>query len=119
MVILSSSALVWRRSTELFIHFHVPPHDIIQWTHQPLKTMSVYYDQLAVSLGNNIGSARLILEEGSFTKVVPWLVLVDLLGFFVGVEGFGGDGGAFFDEVELVALVTLPDNVITSFACLL
>ena len=78
--------------------------------------MAVYAHQGAVSLTDDVGCAGLVLQESKLTKVLPWGVIVhDLLAFL----SLSSDALTFLDEVELVALLTGPNHVVTSLETLL
>ena len=78
--------------------------------------MAVDAHQGAVSLADYVGCARLILQESELTKVLPWGVVVhDLFALL----SLSGDALTFLNEVELVALFTGPNHVVTSLETLL
>lgn len=78
--------------------------------------MAVDTHQGAVSLADDVGCAGFILQESKFTKVLPWGVVVhDLFALL----SLSSDALTFLDEVELVALLTGPNDEVTSLEALL
>ena len=78
--------------------------------------MTVDAHQGAVRLADDVGCAGLILQESELTKVLPWGVVVH---DFFALLSLSSDALTFLDEVELVALLTGPDHVVTSLEALL
>ena len=104
------------RASELFIDIHIPSEDGIEGAHEALEAVTVDAHQGAVRLADDVGCAGLILQESELTKVLPWGVVVH---DFFALLSLSSDALTFFDEVELVALLSGPDHVVTSLEALL
>ncbi len=94
----------------VLIFRHVSLKDGVQWSQKSHKAISVNRCHFNIRLGNNIGSARLTLEQGSLTKVITWIILFDLLGFGTRLHALSCNSLALNQKVEVVASVTLCDD---------
>jgi len=70
---------------------------------------------LQLCVGDDIGSARFILEEGSLAKVVSLFVLEDLNRGLPKLHSLSCYGFTTHHKVEDIAIVSFLDDVISSF----
>jgi hypothetical protein len=70
---------------------------------------------LQLCFGDDIGSARFILEEGSLAKVVSLFVLEDLNRGLPKLHSLSGYGFTTHHKVEDIAIFSFLDDVISSF----
>ena len=83
----------------------------IEGSQKSHEAVSVNGGHFHGGFGDDIGSARLTLEEGSLAEVLPRLVLHDLLGWGAGLKRFSGDCISADDDEKIVSLVTLGDDL--------
>ena len=103
----------------LHILIHVSLQNSIKRSKQPHKAVSVNCCNFKLCRGNDISCTWLTFEQSSFSKVVSWAILFDLLRLRSGAHAFSCDSVSTYDQVEVITFVTLCDNTILSLELLL
>ena len=104
---------------KLLVVLHVAHQDGIDGSEQSSEALAVERDDLHPRLGNDIGSARLILQQSALTEVITFLVVMYRHGWLAWLQCLRRLGLSAHNHVERVALGTLSDHVITFFEPLL
>lgn len=97
-------------SLVVLVGAHISLKNIVKWSQETLKALSIKRDEFAIFLSSNVGSTRLVTEECKLSKVVTWLVLHHGLAL-VGVEE--NLSLSFNENEELLAVVSLVDDDLT------
>jgi len=100
--------------SKLLIHLEVASEDILQGAQQALHGVSVHGHQVAVRFGDHVGCTGLTLDESALSEVTAHLVVHHFRGLFAFLEHLGGVGLAFLKEEQIVSLVSLLDDVVSS-----
>ena len=115
---MKQGSLRLKFSIDLIVLVHVPLQDLVKWAKKPLESLTLERQALDFTGGDDVGSTHLAGEQCLLSEVGAWLVLhdLDLLAAWLGP---GGDSCALVQQVELVALVSLADDVGSLAECLL
>ena len=100
---------------------HVPLQNSVKWSKQAHEAISVNGCHLDFSLGDDVGGSWLALQKSSLAEVIAWSIVLHDRGLGSGIlpknlccNCFTAD-----NDVEIVAFVTLSDDLGASFKLLL
>ena len=104
---------------ELLVVLHVAHQDGIDWSEQPSEALALECDYLHPRLGDDICSARLILQQSALAEVIALLVVMYWYSWLAWLQCLCRLSLAAHNHVEGVTLGALSDHVITLFEPLL
>ena len=93
------------------ILIHVTLQDSIKGSQEPHETVSVNCRNFELRLSDNIRGTWLTLKQGSLTEVVAGSIFFDLGRGRSCLENFGRHSLATNDNEEVVAFITLRDDL--------
>lgn len=105
---------------QVFLVFvHVALQDVFHGAQQALEGIALDVDNSAISHCFDAGLTNCVFHQGYLTEVVSIMVLKHLLGFRGKCLSFLCQEFAFSNDVKTIALVSLLDDVGSSFVLLL
>lgn len=94
----------------LLVETHVAFQYVLNWSKQPLETVSVKCHHLKLSHCYDVSCSWLVLDQGSLSKVVSRTVLEDFNRRFSRLQGLCSDGFTTHDEVENLAVFSFIND---------
>jgi len=102
-----------------FIFVHITLENVLHWAEQTFKGVTLDIHNSAIGFGFNACLTNCVLYQCDLTKVISIMILKHFFGLWGRCLSFFSNQLSFRNDVESVALITLFDDIASSFVLLL